>query len=342
MSRFNLNITAPVASDNRTDKVIDWNALNDHVIEVAKTAKAARSIPGVIVGFADLGEQNQEHGAEAFTGTPEEEAEILAKQLEDGVEPSKRVYFEDGIDPQTKKAARMRRYPRKPAQQVAAFVDFPQAMVDKGQFFGNSKPLPLRLPLNGEFSVRGADGKMVKIVGKPFTLKEINHAEKGEKPMWAFAKNSMLHKLADATGLLDDNGLFKKERVGELIGKVAQFKIRVYMKPGKGDAKFFTEEISLAGMVPEGVPVPEVDESMLFLTQVNGENDPEAVKQLRVSTKNTIKRANNYEGSAIQALFEASGDKPAESAVKQAVKAAEKAAVEPVTDFDNFDDDLPF
>ena len=35
-----------------------------------------------------------------------------------------------------------KRWVQKPIQQVALVVDFPEILVDKGQFFGESKPLP--------------------------------------------------------------------------------------------------------------------------------------------------------------------------------------------------------
>lgn len=322
---YKLNVTTTTQTSGGERKEVNWNALNEHVIEVAKTAKKARSIPGVISGIYDLGEQNRDDAEIEFKGTPEEEAKIIAEK------PA--TYFENGRD-----GKRYMRYPQKPVQQIAIAVDFPQVLVDKGQFFGNSNPLPLRLLLNGEFTL--SDG--TRIVGRPYSIVETKF--KDEKK-WAFAKNSGLHKLADAVEILDDKGLFTKDRVGELLGKVALFQFRVYMKPSKNkkDAdgnpvSYYTEEIKLAGLIPEGVEVPEYDESILHGVNLYGENDEEAVKQLRKTVRETIKRANNYEGSDIKVMFEANGEEAtAPKADDTAPVLPKETGIEP-----NLDDDTPF
>jgi hypothetical protein len=116
------------------------------------------------------------------------------------------------------------------------------------------------------------------------------------------------------------------------------------MKPAKtGDKTFFTEEIKLVGMVPEGVAIPAVPEGLLHCVNLHGENDADAVKQMRVSVKNTMKRALNYDTSSLKPVFEAEaasyGNKadPAKEAVKAAVAKAEVVPVQA-----DFDSDIPF
>lgn len=295
---FKLNVTTTTQNSGGERREVDWNALNAHVIDAAKTAKKARSIPGVISGIYDLGEQNREDAEIEFKGTPEEEAKII--------EEKPATYFENDRD-----GKRVMRYPQKPVQQIAIAVDFPQVLVDKGQFFGNSNPLPLRMLLNGEFTLSDS----TRIVARPYSIVETKF--KDEKK-WAFAKNNGIHKLADACELLDDKGLFTKDRIGELLGKVALFQFRVYMKPSKKDPSksYFTEEIKLAGLIPEGVEIPEFDESILHGVNLYGENDEDAVKQLRATVRNTIMRANNYEGSDIKVLFEANAPQRQENSEK--------------------------
>lgn len=318
---FKLNISRTHKTDGKKSDV-DWDKLNSHVIEAAGTASRSRSIPGVISGIYDLGEQEREDYREEWNGNAEAEASLIEK------DPS--IYFGDD------EGKRWKYKPLKPCQAIAIAVDFPQVIVDKGQFFGDSSPAPLRLILNGEFFTNGE-----KVVARGYSLSESKH-DQG----WGFAKNSVLHKLADACGLLR-NGIFTKERIGELIGAVAQFEFRVFMKPGKDGKSYFTETIKLAGIVPEGVSHPVLDDKYLHLINVWGENDPELVKQMRVSIKNTIKKANNYEGSDIQKLFEASGEstsaKPTEDKPKlnKPVRSAPKAAVKPDVDED-LEDSLPF
>lgn len=314
--------------ENTRRREVDWQALEAHVIGAAGTATKARSIPGVISGIIDLGIQDRE--AIEVDWTEEESKKPGAEEFQQGKK-------------------RMLRVPRKACQQIAMTVDFPQVIVDKGQFFGDSNPAPLRLLLNGEFGVR-VDGVWTPIVAKPYSVSEIRHDDN----TWAFSKGNTLHKLADACDLLDEKGYFTKERVGDLLGKAAQFEFRVWMKPGKNGKSYLTEDIKLAGRVPEGVAIPEYDSSLLLGINVNGENDPEQVKQLRKSIKNSIRRANNYEGSDIQKLLDgpesASGrgaggsgsstprEAPSASpAVPEAILAA--AASDPVwTD----EDDTPF
>lgn len=315
---FKLNVTTNTQTSGGERKEVDWDKLNLHVIEAAGTAKKSRSIPGVISGIIDLGEQNREDAEIEFTGTPEEEAKII--------EEKPNTYFEND-----RNGKRVMRYPQKPVQQIAVTVDFPQIIVDKGQFFGNSNPQPLRLLLNGEFTL--SDG--TRVVGRPFSIVETKFdAEK----TWAFAKNSGIHKLADAVEILDSQGLFKKDRVGELLGKVALFQFRVYMKPSKKDPSksFFTEEIKLAGLVPEGLVIPEFEESILYGVNLYGENSEADVKQLRASVRNTIMRANNYEGSDLKALFDANAPQGQQSTTTKSddTPPVLKEAEGPEPDFD--------
>lgn len=291
---FKFNVTKTTTTEGGSKKEVDWDKLHEHIISAAGTEKKARSIPGVISGIYDLGEQNR-GDAEIDV----DDAEFRKKFPEyDGSDSSKKLiaskrngsYFKDEA------GKTFYCYPQKAVQQVAIAVDFPQILVDKGQFFGKSNKLPLRMLLNGEFSINKE-----RIVGKPFSIVE----KKYDDGVWAFAKNNGLHKLADAVEILDERGYFTKDRIGELLGKVALFKMRVWMKPAKtGDKKFFTEEISLSGPIPEGVNVPEYDESILHGVNLYGENDEESVKQLRLCVKNTIARANNFEGSDIQKMLE--------------------------------------
>lgn len=295
---FKLNVTTNTQTSGGERKEVDWDKLNQHVIEAAGTAKKARSIPGIISGIIDLGEQNREDAEIEFKGDAEEEAKIIAEK------PN--TYFEND-----RNGKRVMRYPQKPVQQIAITVDFPQIIVDKGQFFGNSNPQPLRLLLNGEFTL--ADG--TRVVGRPYSIVETKFdAEK----TWAFAKNSGIYKLADAVEILDNQKLFKKDHVGDLLGKAALFQFRVYMKPSKKDPSksFFTEEIKLAGLIPEGLEAPAFDESILYGVNLYGENEEADIKQLRASVRNTIQRANNYEGSDIKALLEANAPQGQQPATK--------------------------
>lgn len=330
MTGFTFVTTTTNQNSGGEKREIEWDKLNEHVIEAAKTSLKARSVPGIISGIIDLGEQNLEDAEQPFVGDAAAEERAIAEK------PA--TYFKDGVDDKGNKI-RLKCWPQKPCQQMAVTVDFPQAMVDKGKFFGNSNPQPLRLPLNREYTL---PGDKTKVVASPYNIKETKHDIGGNKSVWAFAKNNGLHKLADACGLLDANGLFTKNRIGELLGKVAQFEFRVFMKPGKqAGTSYFTEQVKLVGMVPEGVALPEAPEGTLYGINLYSENDPNAVKQLRVCFKNHIKRANNYEGSILKGQLEAEGGNTTPQPTQQAEKLQGIAPSTPVGG-DDFDDDVPF
>ena len=341
MTGFTFVTTSNTQTEGGNRPAVKWDELNAHVVEAAGGGKV-RSLPGVIAQLIDLGEQNLADAAiqttdaqfrkkfPAYDGSDAQKAVVMADYAK-----RENVRFEmvDGVE--------CLRYVQAPVQQLAVMVDINSVLVDKGQFFGNSNPLPLRLPLNGEFTL---PGEKVKIVGKPYNIKEMKHDIGGGKSVWAFAKNNGIHKLAEACGLLDTNGLFTKNRIGELLGKVAQFQFQVYMKPAKvGDAKFFTETIKLAGMVPEGVPLPEVIEGQLGgISLYAPNNDPEVVKQLRKSVKDTIRRANNYEGSPLAAIMEAEGGQRQAAPQEAPKEKVQGIAPTAPKEGDDFDDDVPF
>lgn len=282
MSKFQLetNNSSRSASDgpSRGDRrEIDWDALNAHIVAAAKATKT-RSIPGVISGIISLGIQ----GREPFEGPWNEN---------DAAKPGAEEFTENG--------KRMIRVPMADKPQVAITVDFPSILVDKGLFIaGESDPKPYRILLNGEFGVR-EDGKWIPTVRRGYVVSEV----KDDNGKWGISKQNTLYKLADAAGIVPESGIFKKEDIGELLGKWCQFQIRVYVK-SSGGKDYLNEEIKLAGVVPEGITLPEFDESILY--GVNFTNPDEvSVKQLRNSIKNTIKRAANYSGSDIQKLLEA-------------------------------------
>lgn len=328
MSKFKFNVTRTTQNAGKEKVQVDWNALNTEVVEAAKTATKSRSIPGVISGIYDLGEQEREDAEYEFAGDAAAEAAEIEKFPE--------TYFKDGLNDKNK-PVRLKCYPQKPVQQVAVAVDFPQVIVDKGKHFGNSNPQPLRMLLNREFTL----SDKTKVVASPYSVT----ATKYDDGTWAFAKNNGLHKLAAATDSLDEKGYFKPEDLADLIGKVAQFEFRVWMKPDKKDKTkaYFTEDIKLSGMVPEGVVIPEYDESILHMVNMHVENDAESVKQMRVSIRNTQQRAKNFEGSVLEAELAAAypnqaKKEPEKTATDDApVIKPEESQIQP-----DFDSDVPF
>ena len=324
-------VTKLKQTGNGGGKQIDWNAMNAHVIEQAKTQAKARSLAGVISGVIDLGVQKRQDAEEEFKGNAAEEAKIVAEK------PF--TYFVTKGD-----GKRYKCYPLGDCQQVAITVDFPQILVDKGQFFGTSNPQPLRMVLNGEISLafltNREEDKAIKVVRKGYPLSVKKYADK----VYGFDPKNTLWKLADAVGLVGDDKVFHPSRLDELVGKAAQFQVRIYSKDVKGKS-YYTEEIKLQGLIPEGVPVPELDASLQYVIQCDAENTEQALKQLRRSLINTIQRATDYEGKAIQKQLEALSlaSKPS-APTEGSEKAPESAAELPMKpeDDDVVGDDDPF
>lgn len=318
-------------------KQVDYKALNAHLVAVAGGGKQ-RSLPGIITGIYDLGLQKLDDAA-----IPVTDAEWLKRNPEyDGSDAAKALIIErtkrEDVRFEEFEGALCFRYKQNPVQQVAVAVDFPQIMADKSSFFTDeSKPMPLRMILNGEFN---------RLVQKPFNLRSMNHNQgKPGGAKWALAKNSQLHKLADASGLLDDDGLFKAERIDELLGKVVQFQIRLFIN----DKGFFKEEIKIAGIVPEGLPHPELPEGVtLAMVEMWGDDiDKTAALEARACIKNHQRKALNFVGdggvdSPLKAII-GEGYKPGETTqAAPANKPTGIAPTAPAPESDDFDDDVPF
>lgn len=339
---------------NSNSNPVDWDALNQHVIETVDLQES-EAVIGVVSGIVGLGVQEQEPAEEDYKQTSEQEEKL--KNIE-------------GAEVITKYGKEILTYPRKDREQVAIFIDFPQYMVDKGKFFGGeSNPSPFRIMLNGEFMLQTAEG-YVKIVQRGYNLAITNHGDQSNK-LWGFGKNSTLHKLGAATNSLNNNGLFLPQDLGKLLSKPVLVDLQVFMKPSKKDASksYYTEICKLQGKVPKMMEsmVPELDDKYLFGINFDSDNNPNHLKQLRASVKNTIKRAKNYEGSKIQQQLgelEQSGgstggsqtsesssqqpdDKPEQSHSEED-KSSQSAAQEPEPQSnggfgdDDFEDDIPF
>lgn len=326
--------TYGTTQSNQDRKEVDFDAMNTYVVETADL-KERTVLVGVVAGIVDLGIQDQEDAEVEFKGTEEDEAAEIEK--------NPNTYFKDGFDPVTKKSVRLKCWPQKAQQSVAIAVDFPDVIVDKGQFFGESRPLPLRLWLGGSFYTENSG----MIVARPTPLRVVNlEKDRNKKPVWSFAKNHLFYKMALAAKLVEDGKPFLPNDIDQLIGKSFQFEAQVYFKESKGK-QYYTENVKFQGALSRGQKAAEIDTT--FIVQFDDENDPEALKQLRGHVINTIKRAKNLKGSAIQKqlnLQADSGEAPEqddEPQEKQRVETPAKPKAQKVTPPpDDDDDDVPF
>lgn len=314
-------------SDNSTKVEVNYEELNKYVVETAGLQERENLI-GYISGIVDLGEQNQNDAEVIFTGSAEDE------QAE--IEKNPNTYFEDGFDPVSKKQVRYKKWPQRPVQCVAIAVDFPDIMIDKGQFFGKSNSQPLRLWMGGSFYIQGAG----MVVGRPTPLK-INKSS----GQWSFDKKHLFHKMAVASKLIKADEPFLPADIDQLLGKSFQFEVQVFFKNSKGK-DYYTEYIKYLGGLGRGQqPHEPVNEP--FLIEFDGDLTPEVMSNLRSHIINTIKQANNYEGSKIAEYLE--GRSQATASPKQEEKpkvnppAAKKVAAKvPVVEEDPDLEDSPF
>lgn len=325
---FEFNVEQVANTNENTDRPkIDWDARAKYMVETVGTQKKAKAMIGIISGIIDLGLQVQEDARMEWKGDEASEAEELAKNPDQ--------YFET-LPNDKGVPTRYKRWKVKPCQQVAFTVDFPGVMLNQGQFFGDAdaKEHPLRMLLNGEFYLKDVG----KIVGKPYNIKEVRN----EDGSWSFKSNTQIYKMASAVDVLDEQGRFKPNMIGKLLGKAALFEVQVYLQESNGK-QYLNEKIKLSGQVPDVmVPmIPELDASYIYGVNFKGQQNPEVIKQLRQSVINTMKLAQNFEGSDIQKALESRGgqDKPVKQ--KQEEKPAAKQP-EPKADYDSFDDDIPF
>ena len=316
-------------SSSSSVKEVNFDELNQYTVETAGL-QDRETLVGYISQIVDLGTQKLPDVENVFTGTAEEEAEIIAKQ------PA--TYFKDAFDWETKKQARFKCYPQKDQPCVAFAVDFPDIIIDKGQFFGENKPLPLRLWMGGQFYTQ--DGGMV--LGRPTPLKYTNLDKSRATKVWSMAQNSLPYKMAVAAKLVKNGEAFLPERIDELLGKSFQFSAQVWMKESKGK-QYYTEYVNFVGALGRGqaecqhVTVPQ-------LVHFEADNSEEAIKELRAHVVNTIKKATNYEGSKIKGQIEQwrfNKEKTSHEASTPSDAPAQQAPQQ-AADFEDFDDQLPF
>jgi len=320
---------------------VDYNALNKYVAETANLQNKEVLI-GYISSIIDLGLQPQEDGKVVWTGSAEDEAAAITEEAEKYGQSNS--YFEDGIDPKTKNPTRYKRWPKKPAQAVAFAVDFPDIILDKGQFYGESKPLPLRMYLGGEYWDSNARQHVMQ---RPFFLEM-----KKEQGVWSFAKNSTIYKMATAAKIVAGDGSFVKQNIDELLGKRLQFQVEIKTNESGGKT-YLNEYIAFASGLGRGMKELDVV-TPLSIVQFNQENTEESLVNIRNHVTNTMRRATNWEGSKVkdqlEAISKARGDKPSESdAAADEVNAPSKPAeTKPVRSkptpppVEDFDDDIPF
>lgn len=321
---FQFNVEQVGNADTSDRPKVDWDARAKYIVDTVGTQKKAKAMIGIISGIIDLGLQAQDDAKMEWKGDEASELEELEKNQDQ--------YFET-LPNDKGVPTRYKRWKVKPCQQVAFTVDFPSIMINQGQFFGdeNAKEHPLRMLLNGEFYMKDIG----KVVGKPYNIKEVRN----DDGSWSFKSNTQIYKMASAVDVLDEKGYFKPHMIGKLLGKAALFEVQVYLQES-GGKHYLNEKIKLSGQVPDVmVPmIPELGAEYIYGVNFKGEQDPEILKNLRQSVLNTMKLAQNFQGSDIQKALEAARGNNQPAPQKDDAKPKDG----PAPDFDSFDSDIPF
>jgi hypothetical protein len=280
-------VTSQNKSESSDAPKIDYAALNQYVVDTCDLQDQT-TLNGYVAMLVDLGEQEQEDAEVPFVGSEADEAAEIEK--------NPNTYFKDSINEQTKKPERLKCWPQKPKQAVAFGIDFPDIQLDKGQFFGDDSgdTKPLRLWLGGSFFM-GKDIGMV--VARPTFLKITKQTGK-----WSLSAKHVAYQMAVASRLIKPGETFMPENIDQLLGQTYQFSARVHMKESKGKS-YYTEECKFIGALGRGQSQFE-PETPLYLVQMDDDNAAEAVHYLPNHVVNTIKRANNFEGSKLQKQLE--------------------------------------
>lgn len=333
---------AQVPQSNPETANVNFDEMNKYIVETVGCADKPEAMIGVVSGVIDLGLQAQDDAKMKVVMTAaEEQAELDAERAKTGKDPLQ--YFETLPDDKGV-PTRYKRWPVKAQRCAAINVDFPGTLINRGKFFdenGVGEELPFRGLLNNEFGLKGVG----KVVGKPYSLRE----QRNDDGTWGFKNNTILFKLAQAVNALDAQGNFKPAYLGNLIGEAAMFNVHVFLNE-HGGKQYLNEKLAFNGPVPKMMQsmVPVLDERFMHVVNFKGEQDLEVLKTLRQSVINTMKLAEDFEGSDVQRALieigkikvgEAGNSTPQQSAPQQAKPQA--APQEPI-DFDSFDSDIPF
>lgn len=274
---FNSSVKQNTTETKGEYKQVDWKAYNEYIAStVQETIGCEEETPsaviGIISGIVDYGKHQDPERVE-----PMGEGDAKTQAWKEKMVSLGKATNQDG----------MFHYQEAPYQEVGFFVDFPNITIDKGQFFGEPNPAPYRVLLGGVF--KGEPAQPNKIKGYP-----------NEKGVWVFSDKSRATKLAKSAKLKDLKDGFPQNRLLELIGQPVTFNVEVFIN----SAGFLQEKVTSPAPVMMGMPVPEIDEDLLFYVGLNEDNEDTYLKYLTKPVKEYIKSAIDYEGSLLKKQLE--------------------------------------
>ena len=288
---------------NSEDTALKFAEMNSYVVETVGLEKP-KTLVGVVSAIVDLGSQPLPDSEYPLEG---DDVGLSVDQLLEkyaDVVASRGVHFSEGYNGVTKQRELMKKVPNKPFQCVAIAIDFPSKIVDKGKFFGESNPAPLRIWYGGKYW----DGEKM-VVQNLTSLKEKPLTPNGKD--WSLNPKSILHKMAVASELVADTKTpFKPENIDGLLGKAFLFSAQVINEAGRGansNKLYYKEKVTFVGALMDGQEAPVLEKTNLVM--MNDQNNaPQAIKEIPAHIKNTIARAKEFSGSALEAQLASSGN----------------------------------
>ena len=321
--------TTSISTSNTdsTRPTVNFDEVNQYVVDTVG-CQQPETLNGVVVGIIDLGNQKLPDAEyDVDSGDEDLSVEELESKYASDIAEGKISKFDYVKDWSTRppKEVIKKFVPQRDRQCISYVVDFPDIMLDKGQFFGgDSEPKPLRMYFGGQYYHQGLK-KMV--VQNLLPLKVSNIAKNpSESKVWSLSTKSQLHKMAVAAKLINTGEAFLPDNIDQLLGKTLQFQVQIGFNE-KGDKKYYFEKMKFLGAIQrKDKPFEDVE---TFLIQMEGDNDPEALKNLRKHIINTQMMATNFEGSALQKQLEeirphSLGEQGSPSVVKTEPKKAVK------------------
>lgn len=277
---------------------VDWDAFNEHLLE--QIGEEVESRVGIISGIIDLGVQPRPDYVEEYTGTKKQDA-----QLKSG-----RSYLdadEENIITELK-----------PVDQVAIFVDFPEIMINYGEFFNDGEDdwKPYRHLITGENWDKQENKMFAK--GVSLSCKPDDKAPSG----WGYDRKSTISKLAIGSGVIKRAPVDQNFDIADLMNGVITMDL-----VAEESGKYVNIKATNISSKHPAIPVPEHDIEC-FGIGLDGDNDADTLKFIRASIRNTLERAQGWETSGLKAELDAQE--------KAATKASEDS-----TEDDEEEDDTP-
>lgn len=311
-----------------TTPTVQWDELNKYVVETCQLQQP-ETLLGVVSVIADLGTQklpdaeydlDKEDEGLTIEELTSKHSALLAENHPADKQVGKITKFGKSYD-SVKKEWVIRKFVKQADRQaVAMAIDFPDIMLDKGKFFGEteSNPKPLRLWLGGQYWNKFIVEKGKMLIQNVIPLKVTNIAQPPAK-VWSMNPKSIPHKMAVASKIIETGEAFLPQDIDKLLGKTLQFKAQVFFNKGTDGKQYYTEKVSFAAGLARGQTERSVENT--YLVQFNKENNPQALKELRAHVINTIEQATNFEGSVIQKqLAEVRGGSTTQSEFKETPK----------------------